>query len=231
MGNDQAAQIRNLAEHGWYFSTEQYELFANYNDLTQNADKNITMWGHAGQDTFGGLTAEQLVDALIGKGLKTSGHTLIEILGCAPNQTDLPYEMTYVQKVQELLQQRIKRKIQVKSYPMPKVGEDSIDYRFDLIGYFVYIYGSKETLAAIGQSLNTKYNIYGQQNGKTPVQNQQAVYDKFVEYLKTVNQIKYLTDKYSNVRKYLEKPHEVKTHKGTQKNALTKLLLDDVYGQ
>lgn len=232
MGQDQKAQIKKLAETGWYFSTEAWGLFSGYPDLTANNDANITLWGHAGQDTFGDLTPSELVGELITKGLKNSGHTVLEILGCAPNQTELSYETTYVQKVQELLQERITgRKIQVKSYPMPKPGEDSTDYRFDLIGYFVYIYGSSERLNAIKEKFRLLRRVHGQNLSKTATENQKQVYDKFVEYLGGLDKIKFLTDKYGNVRKYLEEPHTVKTHKGSVKSKVNELLLQDVYNE
>lgn len=232
MGNDQLNQVNYLGEHGWYFSTEQHGLFNNFVDFRTNNDNNITLWGHAGQYDYGGYTAEGLVTELIKRHMDESGHTVLEILGCAPNLTDNKSEETYAQKVQLLLDndQRLKRKIQVKSYPMPKPGESSTDCRFDKINKFVYIYGSEKELNEAKERLKTLWKVYVQNN---TVEEWTTLHKKFIKYLKEETGLTYKTDSYANVRKYLEDTHVIKTHKEakgvSKESGLTELLLQDVY--
>lgn len=229
MGNDQLNQINYLGQHGWYFSTEKHGLFNNFVDFRANKDDNITLWGHADQNNYGCYTAEGLVTELIKRHLDESGHTVLEILGCAPNLTDDKSEETYAQKVQLLLDndKRLKRKIQVKSYPMPKPGEDSTDYRFDKINKFIYIYGSKDELNKADVKLETLRRVHAQND---TVEEWTNLHEKFIEYLK-ITKLTYKTDSYANVRKYLEDTHVVKTHKEVKgfSKGLNELLVQDVY--
>lgn len=227
MGNDQAhaASVLAKSREGLFSSAEAYNLFDGYPDLTKNNDKNITLWGHAGQYSYGDRSVDELVEALLAKNLDTSGHTVLELIGCAPNNTSEKSTETYAQLLQQTLNERIKRKITVKTFPMPAPGGDSTNYRFDTINKFVYIYGEMEAHNAA----DAKYDLM-----KKIHPDKQTFYDKFIEYLKTVQGLQYKTGNYSSLRSYLVETNVVKTHKKeglfSAKTVENQLLIKDVYG-
>src|SRR5262252_7787258 len=170
MGPDQQHAVGVLAQSrkGFFSTVEEYGTFDGYHDFTANDDRNITLWGHADQNTYGGRSVGQLVAALKHKGLAQSGHTVLELLGCAPNQTGEQSTETYAQLVQRSLDEDndIKRRIRVMAYPMPEPGGESTNIRFDLIDKFVYLYGDAHEFAEANERLRVMSKVY-QSNGPT----------------------------------------------------------------
>jgi len=237
MGNDQAhaASVLALSRKSWISSAEDYALFDDASNLANNTDTNITLWGHADQYEYGDRTVGQLVAALISKHLDDSKHTVLELIGCAPNQTGDKSTETYAQLLQATLDddQRIKRKITVKAFPMPAPSGDSTNYRFDAIDKFIYFYGDKEKYDAAEVRIKQMLKVHIQ--GIDSQKEQGLVYKNFIEYLKTVKELKFVTGDYKDMRKHLETTHVIKTHKkqgllSSLKSEENELFLQDVYG-
>lgn len=216
MGQDQAHAVSVLgnSNEGWFSSAEEYGLFDGFADFTKNTDKNVTLWGHAGQNRYGGKSVAELVAALKTKKLDKSNHTVLELIGCGPNKTNDQSTETYVQLLQKTLDEDgdFRRTITVKAYPMPEPGGESTNIRFDLIDKFVYVYGDATKLATARTRLTQMGTVYYQLPTRTKGE-EETVYQKYIEYLKGINGLQYKTGEYKDVRSHLETTHVIKTHR------------------
>jgi hypothetical protein len=216
MGPDQqhASGVLAQSREGIFSSAEEYGVFDGYPNLTGNTDKNLTLWGHAGQARYGGKSVDELVTALKAKNLHLSKHTLLELIGCGPNKTNDESTETYAQLLQKTLNEDtdFKRRITVKAYPMPEPGGNSTNYRFDVINKFIYIYGDSVKLEAAKVRFGQIRKVYCQNEPPSATQEEQA-YQKSIEYLKGIDGLQYKTGPYSDIRSHLETVHVVTTHK------------------
>lgn len=144
-------------------------------DLRVNSDSTLSLLGHADQSTFGGLTADGLVVELRDRHFKESTHKTLELIGCGASMTKEKISDTFVDQVQELLnEQKFEKTIVVKGLKQPRTGTHTILYRFDN-GKFVYITDSAEGLDKVKYKDIILRRIYGSQK--------ENYYSKFIEYL------------------------------------------------
>ena len=212
--NDSMHQSDAEAMAKGFFSDEAYDYWGNVLDLRTNRDSTLTLLGHAGLTTFGGLTASSLVTTLIGRDFDKSTHTVLELVGCAATATPARDVDTFADQVQTLLKaERMDKTVTVKGLKQPSAGKESTLFRF-ANGKFVYVTGTQEEIALSTQRRDTQARIYT---------DPEIFYNKFIEMLKAAK-ISYVTDKFKNIRGYLSTPTPKVTHKGGS-DSLNQLLI------
>lgn len=220
MSPDHAGAIELLARENprgllWTRHNETAGAFGS-SLLTDDRDSSITLWGHTnGEGTeFGGHSPEALVNELIKSGLKTSAHTLINIISCAPNMTFDKGIVTYTQKVKEIIGEEIPRKITVKTLPMVEEGKESILLRNEAAKKICYVQYPVGEQASVMLSLKIFPNDFAQLI--------QALKRKGFDASEMT---------FSNILSNLVETVIVQTHKGDKKDSTKELLIPNVYGE
>jgi hypothetical protein len=214
MQNDAMHQSDAEAMAKGFIWDEAHDYWGNVLDLRTNRDSTLSLLGHAGLTTFGGVTASSLVTTLIGRDFDKSTHTVLELVGCAATSTPARDVDNFADQVQTLLNAKgMDKTVTVKGLKQPSVGKESTLFRF-ANGKFVYVTGTQEQITLSEQRRDTQARIYT---------DPEIFYNKFIEVLKTAK-ISYVTDKFKNIRGYLSTPTPKVTHKGGS-GALNELLI------
>lgn len=206
MGPDQinAVQAWGDKTDGLFSSKEATGIFGT-GSIYGDTDRTLTLWGHAGQEAFGGskyYNPGELVQILKDLGLVDSNYTTLELIGCEPNKTSDKQTLTYAQEVQRALDEDmgIGRKIKVKTFTHPSIGDYSTNYRFEEVGKFVYIIFKNQEFE---EDMKQKFILLGR------IYTPKKAYTKFLEFL-TQNGAIYQTDDFHKIRKYLMEPPKPK---------------------
>lgn len=201
---------RKLANSHFGRRIEDSAPWARVTDLRTNKDWRLTLLGHADGDTFGGLTAQELVNGLLERRFLESHHQILELIGCAAAATPSRGIDTFVDQVRGLLRKtfkafKVEKPLSVRGLRQPETGQDSI-FLTTGNGQFVYITGRRkdiERAASFSDILK---------------------YDQLIDWLRQRN-IRYETDKFKNIRQYLSEPERKTTHKHGIDHPLFEFLL------
>ena len=214
---------------GFFSSAEGAIGYPSLLNFVTYTDKVITLWGHAGQNKFGGdwgyYTASELVNSLLGKGLKNSNHTELQILGCMPSGSQ-DGTMSYAQQLQSIFDklhndQGITRKIIVKTFPSPSTYEGSTTITYGNIDKYLYVYGPKTDITDWETQMGK-----GQVGGSDAVAAELTNYKFDIKCLAGFENLKHKTGDIKSVRSSLTKPKKPKDYKkGKKKGELTELLI------